>query len=62
MVGQRRAVGARAAESGPGQMPNVVGVLNALRQEGWELAAVSNTQSPLIYCMLLKRRASVNAE
>ena len=46
------------AESGPGQMPSVVGVLNELGSEGWELAGVSNTQSPLIYRMLLKRRAA----
>ena len=45
------------AESGPGQVPSVVGVLDQLGQEGWELAGVSNTQSPLIYRMLLKRHA-----
>ena len=49
------------AESGPGQVPSVVGVLNQLGKEGWELAGVSNTQSPLIYRMLLKRRASGSA-
>ena len=38
--------------------PSVAGVLNQLGQEGWELAGVSNTKSPLIYRMLLKQRAS----
>ena len=46
------------AEAGPGQVPSVVQVLNELGGEGWELAGVSNTQSPLIYRMLLKRRAA----
>ena len=46
------------AEAGPGQVPSVVGVLNGLGDEGWELAGVSNTQSPLIYRLLLKRRAT----
>ncbi len=44
------------AEAGPGQIPSVLGVLNELGTHGWELAGVSNTQSPLIYRMLLKRR------
>jgi len=35
-----------------------MGVLNELGHQGWELAGVSNTQSPLIYRMLLKRRAT----
>jgi len=46
------------AEAGPGQIPSVLPVLNQLGQEGWELAGVSNTQSPLIYRLLLKRRAT----
>jgi hypothetical protein len=46
------------AEAGPGQIPSVVGVLNELGGQGWELAGVSNTQSPLIYRLLLKRRAT----
>ncbi|HET7767376.1 MAG TPA: hypothetical protein VFN74_01300 [Chloroflexota bacterium] len=46
------------SEAGPGQVPSVVAVLNELGAEGWELSGVSNTQSPLIYRMLLKRRAS----
>ena len=46
------------SEAGPGQVPSVVAVLNELGAEGWELGGVSNTQSPLIYRMLLKRRAS----
>ena len=45
------------AEAGPGQLPSVMGVLNELGHQGWELAGVSNTQSPLIYRMILKRRA-----
>jgi len=32
-------------------------VLNELGDQGWELGGVSNTQSPLIYRMILKRRA-----
>ena len=47
------------AEAGPGQIPSVVGVLNELGGEGWELAGVSNSQSPLIYRLLLKRRATL---
>jgi len=35
-----------------------VAVLNELGDQGWELAGVSNSQSPLIYRMLLKRRAA----
>ena len=46
------------AEAGPGQIPSVVGVLNELGSEGWELAGVSNSQSPLIYRLLLKRRVT----
>ena len=46
------------AEAGPGQIPSVLGVLNELGAEGWELAGVSNSQSPLIYRMILKRRAT----
>ena len=46
------------AEAGPGQLPSVMAVLNELGHQGWELAGVSNTQSPLIYRMLLKRRAT----
>ena len=46
------------AEAGPGQIPSVVGVLNELGGEGWELAGVSNSQSPLIYRLLLKRRVT----
>jgi hypothetical protein len=46
------------AEAGPGQVPSVLPVLNALGQEGWELAGVSNTQSPLIYRLFMKRRAT----
>ena len=46
------------AEAGPGQIPSVLGVLNQLGAEGWELGGVSNSQSPLIYRLLLKRRAS----
>jgi hypothetical protein len=48
----------RISEAGPGQVPSVVEVLNLLGAEGWELAGVSNTPSPLIYRMLLKRRMS----
>ncbi len=44
--------------AGPGQIPSIVGVLNELGGRGWELAGVSNSSSPLIYRMLLKRRAS----
>ena len=43
------------AKSRPGQVPSV---LNQLGGEGWELAGVSNTQSPLIFRLLLKRRAT----
>ena len=46
------------AEAGPGQIPSVMGVLNELGHQGWELAGVCNTQSPLIYRMILKRRAT----
>ena len=46
------------AEAGPGQIPSVLGVLNELGGQGWELAGVSNSQSPLIYRLLLKRRAT----
>ncbi|HEU5317215.1 MAG TPA: hypothetical protein VFX49_13985 [Chloroflexota bacterium] len=46
------------AEAGPGQIPSVLALLNDLGAQGWELAAVSNTQSPLIYRLLLKRRAA----
>ena len=46
------------AEAGPGQIPSVLGVLNELGGEGWELAGVSNSQSPLIYRLLLKRRVT----
>jgi hypothetical protein len=46
------------AEAGAGRVPSVLALLNELGQQGWELAAVSNTQSPLIYRMLLKRRAT----
>lgn len=46
------------SEAGPGQIPRTVAVLNELGDQGWELAGVSNSQSPLIYRMLLKRRAA----
>ena len=41
----------------PGTLPSVLRVLNELGSEGWELAGVCGTQSPMIYRMLLKRRA-----
>ncbi len=46
-------------EAGPGKIPSVVGVLNELGGQGWELAGVSNSQSPMIYRMLLKRRSTI---
>ena len=46
------------AEAGPGQIPSVLGVLNELGGHGWELAGVSNSQSPLIYRLLMKRRVT----
>lgn len=48
------------AEASPGQVPSVLGLLNERGAEGWELAGVSNTQSPLIYRLVLKRRAASN--
>ena len=45
-------------QSGPGQLPSVLPVLNDLGSQGWELAGVSNSQSPLIYRIFLKRRAA----
>ena len=45
-------------KAGPGQVPSLLPLLNQLGQEGWELAGVSNTQSPLIYRLILKRRAT----
>ena len=44
------------ADAGPGQLPSILSLLNGLGQEGWELAGVIGTQSPLIYRLLLKRR------
>ncbi len=46
------------AQAGPGQIPSALPVLNQLGQEGWELAGVGNTQSPLIYRLIFKRRAT----
>jgi hypothetical protein len=46
------------SEAEPGQVPSVLGLLNELGSQGWELAGVSNTQSSLIYRMLFKRRAT----
>ena len=54
-TGQSGRLPIAAAE--PGKLPSVLPVLNELGSEGWELAGVCGTQSPMIYRMLLKRRA-----
>ena len=42
----------------PGQIPSVLSLLDERGGEGWELAGVVPTHSPMIYRLLLKRRAA----
>ena len=45
-------------DTGPTRLPSILPVLTELGAQGWELAGVHQTQSPLIYRMILKRRVS----
>ncbi len=46
-----------AVQVGAGRLASVAPLLNELGAEGWELAGVAGSQSPLIFRLFLKRRA-----